>query len=293
MSLKSVREIIYGKLQDYSVQTDIVDIIEEPDLRQGPVAVFHVRTMHAGYYHSLGFWKINTLAGELQGVAIKRDAKFEPANSLRGIFVKASEEERALRQTQYGPIARMITRYAAENIKSVDQLFSPVNYVRQVVNSTIQRVFKEKEGLIPSRSANEMMSEKLAELCNDVSEGMMNQARPLATRLAYYSAASRGGEEISEGDVQAAVSFLQAIFTVTFEQFGVAKKLVDLDTLSDSAVVQAFMQWRPFSRLSSKEKTPLNLIRLLLETARVKYVIDNLPTTLDENLRSLMRDLLG
>jgi len=288
----SLIQIIRGKLERVGVRYDEIEVLEEEDLRESYISTFNVRVSYGGYQRSLGLWRINIMEGRILGIAESRDSlarlqSFEQYESRLSYF---KDEEKILRKVFYGPLARMVNRFSVENVQSSEQLLYPTNYIRKAVNSSIHKTVKTLFGIEMSQGALEALKERLIALRRVFSDREMNEAEQTIHRLAFYCAVFREASEILEVDVFEAARFYETLLHASRRRFQPSGRVGRVE-LADSPLYEAFYNWRPFSRLQGRLKTPESLVSLLIDLARIQYVLDEFPSKLDEKSRAYLEML--
>lgn len=285
-------QVIRGKLERVWVLYDDIDVLEEEDLRDGYLSTFNVRIVLGGFHRSLGLWKIDVMQGKIVGIAESRESlnNPQPFELYEERLNQLRDEEMISRTFFYGPLGKMINNLSLEYIKSGKQLLSPTNYIRKAINSSIQKIFGEASGIEFTDDALSKLEERVSYLNKVFDSEETNQAKQAISRLANYCCIVRQGEKVSEKDVNDAANFYKAVLESVRKKFLPEERMWRLE-LIDSPLFTAFYNWRPFRRLPIRLRTPESLIALLIDFARIQYVLDNFPSKLDSQTKPYLERL--
>jgi hypothetical protein len=291
MEQKLVTEIIRGNLEKAQLEYDSIDIREEVELRQGYQSVFHIRINFGGYQRSLGFWKIDTIEGKILGIArsISPGDKFvtleQYAGRLSEIRVEAKVE-----MLHYSPFAHFVNAFSAAMVDSGIKLLCPKNYLRTAIRASVQKLYGKPSGLGFDEGAEQEMKSVIHKIAQSFSEDEMHEASQTIRDLSELCANVRQGNTIEKADVTDAATFYYAILMTLRKKFDNIDFNWAPETM-ESSLFSAFSNWIPFARLQQQYKKPEILASLLIDYARLKYVIDKLRSEIDTRAKEFLERL--
>lgn len=286
MKEKQIYQIILGNLEKVGLSSDDILISELSSEREGNYSFFHVRKLHGGLYSSLGYWRMNLNTGEISGIA-KNLSSLNKLSSVQE-YHKEFENIRALEtvfRTYYDRPAKMIERYSAENITSIGQLLSPINYLRKTLQSLVQKAIKPRHTPLYEKEYIGLPEQYSTLLCDDFDLKFYDEITTILRDLSSYSTKAKKSEKIVKEDIDDAYNFLKA-FLIIIKQWFLdlvrSDVLLSDDEYNNIKLISAFTQWRAYRRLPPRYKTPKILFTLLVQNACIHYAMDNFPEKIED-----------